>query len=429
MPHLAIQILIGLVLGIAAGVVFYGNPALAAVLRPIADMFIRLIKMIVVPIVFSTLVVGIAGVGDMKRVGRLGIKTLLYFEAVTTIAILFGLLVGNLAKPGSGVNLGVLAKGDISKYVATQHATAGHSFVDLLVNVIPTNVVDAFAKGDMLAVIFFAVFFGLGVAALGERGAPVTQFFRVVADTMFWVTNRIMQVAPLGVFALIGLTVSKFGVASLLPLGKLVIVVYVAMILFVAIVFSAIAALARVNLLAIIRAVKEELLLAYSTASSETVLARIMEKMEGFGCPKWVTSIVIPTGYSFNLDGSTLYQSIAVLFVAQLYGIHLGFAQQIAMVFTLALTSKGIAGVPGASFVVLLATLGTLGLPIEGLAFIAGVDRLLDMARTAVNVCGNSLAAVVMSRSEGVFRTETASKTCRSWSCRCALKAYSSPSK
>ena len=390
-------------LGILAGVLFYGNPMLAAILKPIADMFIRLIKMIVVPIVFSTLVVGIAGVGDIKRVGRLGMKTLIYFEVVTTIAILFGLLVGNVAQPGSGVNLGLLAKSDISKYVATAQATTGHSIVDLIVNVIPTNVIDSLAKGDMLAIIFFAVFFGLGVAALGERGAPVTQFFRVVADTMFWVTNRIMQLAPLGVFALIGLTVSKFGVASLLPLGKLVIVVYVAMFLFVAIILSAIAAIARVNLLGILRAVKEELLLAYSTASSETVLARIMEKMQAYGCPQWVTSIVIPTGYSFNLDGSTLYQSIAVLFIAQLYGIHLGFTQQLAMVFTLALTSKGIAGVPGASFVVLLATLGTLGLPIEGLAFIAGVDRLLDMARTAVNVCGNSLAAVVMSRSEGVF--------------------------
>ncbi|MDP9111371.1 MAG: cation:dicarboxylase symporter family transporter [Candidatus Eremiobacteraeota bacterium] len=404
MPHLAVQILIGLGVGILLGVLFYGNPTLTAILRPIADIFIRLIKMIVVPIVFSTLVVGVAGVGDIKRVGRLGLKTLLYFEIVTTVAILFGLLVANVTQPGSGVNLGTLARGDISKYVATAHTTAGsHSIVDLLVNVVPTNIMDAVAKGDMLAIIFFAVFFGLGVAALGERGEPVTRFFRVVAETMFWITNRIMQLAPLGVAALIGLTVSKFGVASLLPLGKLVIVVYLAMGVFVAVVFTAIAALARVNLLFILRAVKEEILLAYSTASSETVLARIMEKMEAIGCPNWITSIVIPTGYSFNLDGSTLYQSIAVLFVAQLYGIHLGFGRQLLMVLTLALTSKGIAGVPGASFVVLLATLGTLGLPIEGLAFIAGVDRLLDMARTAVNVCGNSLAAVVMSRSEGVF--------------------------
>ena len=409
MPHLAVQILIGLALGILAGVIFYGNPAITSVLKPIADIFIRLIKMIVVPIVFSTLVVGIASVGDMKRVGRLGIKTLLYFEVVTTIAILFGLLIANVMQPGSGVNLGSLAKTDISKYVATQQTTTGHSFVDLLVNVVPANALDALAKGDMLAIIFFAVFFGLGVAALGERGEPVTRFFRVVADTMFWVTNRIMQLAPLGVFALIGLTVSKFGIASLVPLGKLVLVIYLAMALFVGIVFFGIAAIARVNLWHILRTVKEELLLAYSTASSETVLARIMEKMEAIGCPRWVTSIVIPTGYSFNLDGSTLYQSIAVLFIAQLYGIHLGFWQQLVMVITLALTSKGIAGVPGASFVVLLATLGTLGLPLEGLAFIAGVDRILDMARTAVNVCGNSLAAVVMSRWEGVFGAPDAS--------------------
>jgi proton glutamate symport protein len=403
MPHLAVQILIGLILGILAGTLFYGNPALAAVLKPIADIFIRLIKMIVVPIVFSTLVVGVAGVGDIKRVGRLGVKTLAYFEIVTTIAILFGLAVANIAKPGSGIVLAGLAKTDISKYVATEHATTGHSFVDLLVNVVPTNVMDALARGDMLAIIFFAVFFGLGVASLGERGEPVTRFFRVVADTMFWVTNKIMLAAPLGVFALIGLTVSKFGVASLVPLGKLVVVVYLAMAIFVVVVFGAIAAVARVNLWAILVNVKEELLLAYSTASSETVLARIMEKMQAMGCPPWVTGIVIPTGYSFNLDGSTLYQSIAVLFIAQLYGIHLGFGQQLLAVVTLALTSKGIAGVPGASFVVLLATLGTLGLPVEGLAFIAGVDRLLDMARTAVNVCGNSLAAVVMSRWEGVL--------------------------
>lgn len=407
-PHLAVQILIGLFLGVIVGVIFYGNPALTTVLKPVADIFIRLIKMIVVPIVFSTLVVGVAGLGDIKRVGRLGVKTLLYFEAVTTVAILFGLLIANVAQPGAGVTMSSLAKGDISKYVTTQQSVAGHSFADLLVNVVPVNVVDALGKGDMLAVIFFAVFFGLGVAVLGERGEPVVRFFRVVADAMFWVTNRIMQLAPLGVFALIGLTVSKFGVASLAPLAKLVVVVYVAMALFVVLVFWAIAALARVNLWLILRAVKEELLLAYSTASSETVIARIMEKMEAIGCPPWVTGIVIPTGYSFNLDGSTLYQSIAVLFIAQLYGIHLGFGQQLVMVVTLALTSKGIAGVPGASFVVLLATLGSLGLPIEGLAFIAGVDRLLDMARTAVNVCGNSLAAVVMSKWEGVFGLEPA---------------------
>lgn len=400
--NLALQILIGLVLGVAAGALFYGNEHVAAVLKPAGDIFIRLIKMIVVPIVFSTLVVGVAGIGDVKRIGRLGAKTLLYFEVITSVAILFGLAIANVARPGTGVVLSTLGKSDISKYVATEHAVTAHaSFVDLLVNVVPVNVVDALAKGDMLAVIFFAVFFGLGVAALGEAGQPVTRFFRIVSDTMFWVTNQIMKVAPLGVFALIGLTVSKFGVSSLLPLLKLLIVVYVAMMLFVAIVFGVVARTVRISLVGLMRVIREEIVLAYSTASSETVLARIMEKMQDIGCPRYITGIVIPTGYSFNLDGSTLYQSIAALFIAQLYGIHLGVQQQLLLVVTLALTSKGIAGVPGASFVVLLATLGSVGLPVEGLAFIAGIDRLLDMARTAVNVVGNSLAAVVMSRWEG----------------------------
>jgi proton glutamate symport protein len=409
MPPLAVQIAAGLVLGIAAGALFYGNASFEAILSPIGHIFIALIKMIVVPIVFSTLVVGVAGMGDVKRIGRLGIRTLVYFEVVTTVAILFGLTIANLTQPGSGIAAGALAKADIGGYVETAHAVAHHTLGDLLVGVVPANVVDALARGDMLAVIFFAVFFGLGVAALGERGAPVVSFFRAVADAMFWVTNRIMQAAPVGVFALIGITAAKFGIASLLPLGKLVVVVYVAMALFVAIVFSAIARLAGIRLSALIGIVREELLLAFSTASSESVLARIIEKMEAIGCPDYVAGIVIPTGYTFNLDGSTLYQSIAALFVAQLYGIHLDFGQQFLMVATLALTSKGIAGVPGASFVVLLATLGSLGLPLEGLAFVAGVDRILDMGRTAVNVCGNSLAAVVMSRLEGVaFRAPLA---------------------
>jgi proton glutamate symport protein len=402
MPPLAVQIGIGLVLGIAAGSLFYGNTRFEAILQPIGDVFIRLIKMIVVPIVFSTLVVGVSRMGDVKRIGALGVKTLIYFEIITTIAILFGIAIADLAQPGSGLVTAALSKGDVAKYLATAHEAAGHSFVDLLVNVVPTNIGDALARGDMLAIIFFAVFFGLGVAVLGERGAPVSQFFHAVSDAMFWVTNQIMRVAPAGVFALIGLTAAKFGIASFLPLAKLVVVIYVAMFLFVAIVFSIVARLARIRLLVLLAIVREELLLAFSTASSESVLARIIEKMEAAGCPEYVAGIVIPTGYTFNLDGSTLYQSIAALFVAQLYGIHLDLGAQFVLVATLALASKGMAGVPGASLVVLLATLGAVGLPVEGLAFIAGVDRILDMARTAVNVCGNSLAAVVMSRTEGV---------------------------
>ena len=402
-PSLAVQILIGLVLGVIVGAVFYGNPAVVSWLQPLGDIFIRLIKMIVVPIVLSTLIVGVAGVGDMKKLGKLGGLTLIYFEVVTTGAILFGLLMGNLFQPGAGVNLGDLTKTDITKYTEGAQAATSHSFADTFVNIVPTNVVDAFARGDMLAIIFFAVFFGLGLGALGERGKPLLNIFQLVADTMFWVTNQIMKLAPIGVFALIGVTVSKFGVQSLIPLGKLVLVVYGAMLAFVLVILGGVARLAGTSIFTLIQVLREELTLAYSTASSESVLPRLMQKMEAFGCPRYITSFVIPTGYSFNLYGSTLYQTIAALFIAQLYGIHMPLEKQLLLVVTLMLTSKGIAGVPGVSFVVLLATLGTVGIPVEGLAFIAGIDRILDMARTAVNVVGNSLAAVVMSRFEGEF--------------------------
>ncbi|MFC4768177.1 cation:dicarboxylate symporter family transporter [Effusibacillus consociatus] len=410
---LAAQILVGLVLGIIVGAVFYGSPEVATYLKPIGDIFIRLIKMIVVPIVISTLIIGIAGVGDTKKLGKLGGKTILYFEIVTTIAIVVGLLAANLFKPGSGINLAELAKTDIKKYVDTADK-ASHSMADTFVNIVPQNIVQSLANGDMLAIIFFSVMFGLGVAAIGEKGKPVIHFFEGVADTMFWVTNQIMKFAPFGVFALIGVTVSKFGVASLIPLGKLVLTVYGSMLFFVAVVLGVIAKMAGTSIVTLIKILKDELLLAYSTASSETVLPKLIEKMEKFGCPKAITSFVIPTGYSFNLDGSTLYQALAAIFIAQMYGIDLSLSQQITLMLVLMVTSKGIAGVPGVSFVVLLATLGSVGIPVEGLAFIAGIDRILDMARTAVNVMGNSLAAVVMSKWEGQYDTKQAQQYLKS---------------
>jgi len=400
---LAWQIVIGLVAGIAVGAIFYGNEAVVQYLKPIGDIFIRLIKMIVVPIVVSSIVVGVAGVGDMKKLGQLGGKTLLYFEGITTFAIVIGLFFANLFQPGAGVDMEHLQKSDISAYVNTTEQAESHSFVDTFVNIVPTNIIDSLAKGDMLAIIFFSVMFGLGVAAIGEKGKPVLQFFQGTADAMFYATNQIMKFAPFGVFALIGVTVSKFGVASLIPLGKLVIVVYGAMFFFVIVVLGIVAKLVGVNIFQFIKLLKDELILAYSTASSESVLPKIIEKMEKFGCPKAVTSFVIPTGYSFNLDGSTLYQAIAAIFLAQMYGIDLSLSQQLTLLLVLMLTSKGIAGVPGVSFVVLLATLGSVGIPAEGLAFIAGIDRIMDMARTAVNVVGNSLAAVIMSKWEGQY--------------------------
>lgn len=406
---LAYQILVGLVLGIIVGAVFYGNPAVETYLQPLGTIFINMIKMIVVPIIVSTLIVGVAGTGDIKQLGKLGGKTLLYFEVVTTIAIIVGLLVANIFEPGKGVDMSTLSKGNIDQYVqTTEEVQKDHGPLDIFVSIVPSNIIKSMSEGDMLPIIFFSVLFGLGIAAVGEKGKPVLAFFEGVGEAMFWVINFIMKFAPFGVFGLIGVTVSKFGLESLLPLGKLMILVYAAMAFFVIVVLGGIAKMVGINIFNLIKILKDELILAYSTSSSETVLPKIMQKMEKFGSPKDIVSFVIPTGYSFNLDGSTLYQAIAAIFIAQMYGINLSITEQITLVLVLMVTSKGIAGVPGVSFVVLLATLGSVGIPLEGLAFIAGVDRLLDMARTVVNVVGNSLSTVVIAKWEGRFDSKKA---------------------
>lgn len=366
--------------------------------------------MIVVPIIISTLIVGVAGTGDMKQLGRLGGKSIIYFEIITTVAIVVGLLSANIFQPGAGLNMNELSQGgDISKYVSTTEEVQHEGPFDIIVGIVPTNIIQSMAEGNMLAIIFFSVIFGLGgVAAVGDRGKPVLDFFQGgVADAMFWVTNLVMKFAPLGgVFGLIGVTVSKYGFASLVPLAKLAILVYATMLFFIFVVLGLVAKFAGISIFYLIKVLKDELILAFSTASSEAVLPRIMMKMEKLGAPKDIVSFVIPTGYSFNLDGSTLYQAIAALFIAQMYGIHLSIGEQITLMLVLMVTSKGIAGVPGVSFVVLLATLGTVGIPLEGLAFIAGIDRILDMGRTVVNVIGNSLASLVMAKWEGRFDRE-----------------------
>ncbi|MDL5042120.1 cation:dicarboxylate symporter family transporter [Heyndrickxia coagulans] len=405
---LAWQIFIGLILGIAIGGIFHGNDTVAHILQPFGDFFLRLIKMIVIPIVVSSLIVGVAGAGDMKQVGKLGLKALIYFEIVTTIAIVVGLLAGNLFHPGTGVDMGSLAKTSISSYVETTKETQHNGIVDTILSIVPTNLFESLSQGNMLPIIFFSVMFGIGVAAIGEKGKPVLRFFQGVSEAMFYVTNLVMKVAPIGVFGLIGVTVTQFGLKSLIPLSKLVFTVYGTIIFFVVVVLGLIGWLFRVNIFNLFKILKDELILAYSTASSEAVLPRLMEKMEKFGCPKSITTLVIPTGYSFNLDGSTLYQSLAALFIAQMYGIHMSIGAQISLVLVLMVTSKGIAGVPGVSFVVLLATLGTVGIPLEGLAFIAGIDRILDMARTACNVVGNTLATIIVSKWEGKYDKEKA---------------------
>ncbi|MCK1995513.1 cation:dicarboxylase symporter family transporter [Peribacillus muralis] len=405
---LASQIFIGLILGIIVGAIFYGNATAQNFLQPFGDIFLRMIKMIVVPIIVSSLIVAVAGVGDLKAVGKLGAKSLSYFVVVTLTAIAVGLISANIIQPGAGVNMNNLEQTDISTYVDTAETKQHESFVDTLVHIVPSNPVKAMVEGDMLAIIFFSVLFGLSIAAIGEKGKPVFRFFQGTAEGMFYLTNMVMKFAPIGVFALIGVTISKFGLESLIPLGKLALSVYGTMIFFVIVVLGLIAKFVGFNIFTLIKLLKAELILAFSTASSEAVLPKIMEKMEKAGCPKHIATFVIPTGYSFNLDGSTLYQALAAIFIAQMYGIDLSVYEQITLMLVLMITSKGIAGVPGVSFVVLLATLGTVGIPVEGLAFIAGIDRILDMGRTVVNVIGNSLAAIVISKWEGQFNPPSA---------------------
>ncbi|WP_226503732.1 glutamate/aspartate:proton symporter GltP [Pseudomonas sp. MWU16-30317] len=419
---LAWQILIGLVLGIAIGAALNhlgkataGMEAknwwedsswwISTVLQPAGDIFIRLIKMIVVPIVIASLIVGIAGVGDAKKLGRIGLKTIIYFEIVTTLAILVGVGLANAFHPGAGIDMSTLSTVDISQYQkTTAEVQHDHAFVATLLNLIPSNIFASIARGDMLPIIFFSVMFGMGLSSLqADLRDPLVKVFQGVSEAMFKVTHMIMNYAPIGVFALIAVTVAKFGFSSLLPLAKLVILVYVAIAFFAFGVLGLVARMFGFSILKLMRILKDELILAYSTASSETVLPRIIEKMEAYGAPKAISSFVVPTGYSFNLDGSTLYQSIAALFIAQLYGIDLSIGQQLMLILTLMVTSKGIAGVPGVSFVVLLATLGSVGIPLEGLAFIAGVDRIMDMARTALNVVGNALAVLVIAKWEGMY--------------------------
>ncbi|GIZ28632.1 glutamate/aspartate:proton symporter GltP [Morganella morganii] len=409
------QILIALILGIIIGAILHDNDnkdwLIVNFLAPAGKIFIQLIKMIVVPIVISTLVVGIAGVGSTKQLGKLGFKTILYFEFITTIAIIVGITLANVFQPGVGIDMSSLSQVDISQYEKTTQQVESHShgIMGTILSLVPENIFAAMSGGQMLPVIFFAVIFGLGLSSLPrEKKEPLLTVLQTFSEAMFRVTHMIMMYAPIGVFALISVTVANFGFSSLIPLIKLVVLVHAAIIIFAVVILGGVAKYCGINIFTLMRILKDELILAYSTASSETVLPRIMDKMEQYGASKSITSFVIPIGYSFNLDGSTLYQSIAAIFIAQLYGIDLSIWQEITLVLTLMITSKGIAGVPGVSFVVLLATLGSVGIPLEGLAFIAGIDRILDMARTALNVVGNALAALIIAKWEHQFDAKKA---------------------
>lgn len=389
---LASQIFIGLILGVLFGYLF---PQYGQALKPIGDIFIRMIKMIVVPLIFSSLIMGIAGTGDFKKLGRLGAKSILWFEVATTIALFVGLAVVNIFQPGVGV---AITAGDTSA-VATA-ATKSVDMMQMLMNIVPTNVVDAAARGDMLQIILFSCFFGVAAAAAGPVGKPVVDLSISIAEIMFKFTWYVMKLAPIGVFGSIAYTVGKFGLVMLIPLAKLIGSLYFALIAFILIVAVFASLVTRVNFFHLLRAIKEPVLIAFSTAASEAALPVAMKRLEEFGVPKHIVTFVLPTGYTFNLDGSTLYSALAVVFISQVYGIHFPIQTQLLMVLTLMLSTKGIAAVPGASLIVIAGTAAAFGLPVEGVAIILGVDRILDMARTACNVIGNCIAAVIVARWE-----------------------------
>ena len=405
-PSLTTQILLGLVLG---GVLGYISPEWGNRVYFLRDIFLNLIKSIIAPLIFSTLVVGIAGGGDLKKVGRMGLKALLYFEIVTTIALFIGLGVVNLTKPGYGVAL--TATRDISQLQQT-HA---QGFREMLVHIFPSSVLDAMARGDVLQIVAFAALFAVAVSALGQRAAPILRGCEALSQVMFKFTGYVMMFAPIGVGAAMAHTIGTNGLGVLVNLGKLIGSLYLALFLLVVFVFGAVMIIARVPIKQFLKAVREPFTIAFATTSSESALPKAMEVMERLGVPRRIVGFVMPTGYSFNLDGTTLYLAMASVFVAQAAeattGQHMGFGRQIVMMLTLMITSKGVAGVPRAALVILLATLNNFlpnGLGPIGVAVIFGVDELMDMGRTSVNVLGNCLATVVVARWEGEFDDERA---------------------
>ena len=384
-------IFIGMAVGLALGIFF---PQVAVQLAPLSNIFLRLIKSIIAPLIFGALVYGIAGAGDIKQMGRIGLKAIVYFEVLTTLALFVGLAAVNLAKPGAGLV--------INKAATTNLPQAKLTMAEILEHTFPTSIIDSMARGDVLQIVVFSILFGIGCAALGTRAKPVTAFCESLAEIMFKYTGYVMYLAPIGVGAAMAVTIGKNGVSVLFSLSKLVGTLYAALIVFVVFAMGAVVLLARIPLARFIKAVRQPWLIAFSTASSEAALPLALENMERFGVPKHIVAFVLPTGYSFNLDGSTLYLALASVFVAQAAGIDMPLSQQILMMLTLMLSSKGVAAVPRASLVILAGTLASFNLPLEGIAIILGVDALMDMARTSVNVLGNCLASAVVARWEGV---------------------------
>lgn len=396
--NLTVQVLVAISIGALLG---FLAPDVGRRMKPIGDTFVNLVKMVIAPVVFLTIVLGIANMHDLKKVGRVGGKALLYFEIVTTFALVIGLIVVNFVKPGAGLATAALARPDVSSFVTQGKAM---TFVDFVTHIVPSSIVDAFAKGEMLQVVFVAVMFGAALAMLGETGRPLVAVLDTLSKVFFKIVGIVMVVAPIGAFGAMAYTIGAFGVNALLPLGRLMLSVYLTMAVFIFVVLNVILRLYGFNLWEYLKFIREEILIVLGTSSSEAALPRMLAKMERYGCAKPVVGLVIPAGYSFNLDGTSIYLSMAAIFIAQAFDVHLSTLQQVELLGVLMITSKGAAGVTGSGFIVLASTLSALRVvPVEGIALVLGVDRFMSEARAITNLIGNGVATLVVARSEGAF--------------------------
>ena len=407
--NLTVQVLIAIVIGISIGQFF---PAFGIELKVLGDIFIKMVKMVIAPIVFFTIVVGFAGMGSMKKIGRIGGKALLYFEIITTFAMIIGVAVAFLVKPGSGIDVSKVGDqaSDVEKYTS-QAAETSHGFVDFLTSIVPDNAIAAMSGGSMLPVLFFSVLFGLALSSLGEKGQPVVKLFEQINEVFFKLVGIIMRFSPLAAGGAMAYTIGKFGIGSLFSLGKMMAATYLTMFLFIFVVLGLVAKFYKFSVINMIRFIKAEILLVLGTSSSESALPRLMQRLEQYGCSKSVVGLVVPTGYSFNLDGTSIYLSMAAIFIAQAYGIELGWLELLTFFGILMLTSKGAAGVTGSGFITLAATLTAIPgtpIPVEGIALLLGVDRFMSEARAITNLIGNSVATIVVAKSEKQFNLPSA---------------------
>ena len=397
-------IFIALILGIVIGHFF---PDFAVRMRPFADIFLRMVKMIIAPLLFATLVVGIAGHGDAKSLGKIGLKTIIYFEIVTTLALIIGLTMGTIMQPGVGFVSGTSAHAIHMQEAGLMAGTQAHTSISAMVtDIFPTSVIDAMAKGNLLQIVVFSIFFALAICAVGKKAEPVLNLLNSVSQIMFKFTEYVMYFAPLGIFGAIAATIGANGLGVLKNYAKVIGALYIALAVFVLLVLIIACKIVKISFRNLLRALQEPALLAFTTASSEAAFPKAMNIMERFGVPKNIVGFVMPTGYTFNLDGSTLYLAMGVLFSSQLVGIHLDLNQQIIIMLALMLTSKGVAGVPRVSLIVLAGTLASFNIPILGVAILLGIDQILDMGRTTVNLVGNCVATVVIARWENKFDYE-----------------------